>query len=77
MNELPIVAFNIGVAMDIVINNVNGNLVECFDLPKFGLAICNNLLTTDKDFMINEDLKKVYNQCKSKEEASLFVKNCL
>ena len=77
MNELPIVAFNIGVAMDIVINNVNGNLVECFDLPKFGLSICNNLLTTDKDFMINEDLKKIYNQCKSKEEASLFVKNCL
>jgi glycosyltransferase involved in cell wall biosynthesis len=77
MNELPIVAFNIGVAIDIVINNVNGNLVDCFDLHKFGLSICNNLLTTNKDFMINKDLKKIYDQCKSKEEASLFIKNCL
>ena len=77
MNEIPIVAFNIGVAMDIVINDVNGNIVECYDLQNFGLSISNIIFNKNKKFMINEDIKNIYEQCKSKGEASMFIQRCL
>ena len=38
-NELPLVAFDIGVAKDLIVNGANGYRVDCFDVVKFGSAI--------------------------------------
>ena len=48
MNHLPIVAFNLGVAKDLVKNNINGNLIPCFNFEKFATSISSCLLRLDK-----------------------------
>jgi glycosyltransferase involved in cell wall biosynthesis len=77
MNDLPIVSFNLGVAMDVVINDVNGNLIECFNLKKFGLSISNIIMNGLENFTINREIKRLHSQCELKEEALIFIEKCL
>jgi glycosyltransferase involved in cell wall biosynthesis len=77
MNDLQIVSFNLGVAMDIIIDDVNGNIIECFNLKKFGLSISNIIINEVKNFRLHKDIKGIYKQCKSNEEASIFIEKCL
>jgi len=74
MNDLPIVAFNIGVAQDIVIDNINGNLVDCFDVVEFGKMIKKNILLQVASFRDNKNLIKTFSQCTVNEEALSFKK---
>jgi glycosyltransferase involved in cell wall biosynthesis len=39
LNDLPIVAFDQGVAQDIIINDINGYLISCYDKLAFNKAI--------------------------------------
>ena len=80
MNHLPIVAFNIGVAKDLVKNNINGNLVPCFDIEKFATSISSCLLRLDKlDYKNDNELLSYEKRCSINSEASEFLKltyNC-
>ena len=77
MNNLPIVAFNLGVAIDTIIDGVNGNIIECFNVEEFGLAVSNVVMSELENFKHHKDIKEIYKQCKLKEEASLFIEKCL
>jgi glycosyltransferase involved in cell wall biosynthesis len=41
LNDLPIVAFNQGVAQDVILNGINGYLIPCYDKFAFVKAIHN------------------------------------
>ena len=75
MNHLPIVAFNTGVAKDLVRNKVNGVLVSCFSSHEFRRAIFNCLSNIEKlDYKDNSDLLLVKNRCSMEDEAKEFLK---
>jgi len=76
MNELSVVAFNTGVATDIVINGINGNLASCFDFDELGALVRKNIFSTVKKFRNNKKLIEMFNQCSSHSEAELFLKKC-
>jgi len=41
VNDLPVVAFDIGVAPDLLIKPQSGAVIPCFDVNGFGVALCN------------------------------------
>jgi glycosyltransferase involved in cell wall biosynthesis len=75
MNELAIVSFNTGVATDIVINGINGNLVSCFDFDELGILVRKNIFSTVKRDN-NKKLIEMFNQFSPHSEATLFLKKC-
>jgi len=73
-NDLPVIAFNVGVAQDNVINKKNGYLVSCFNRRVFAESIYKVLFFkkfVDKN-KINKKLKKIFN---SFYEAETFIKH--
>jgi glycosyltransferase involved in cell wall biosynthesis len=73
MNHLPLVAFNIGIAQDIVIDNVNGRLVSCYDNEQFGNAIYDIL---SENININyscELIQELLSKSTIEGEANAFV----
>ena len=73
-NDLPVVAFNQGVAQDSVIDGINGYLVPCFDKEIFSKSISKALFFNDLNYkdVKNEKLKQVFN---SSYEAKMIVEN--
>jgi glycosyltransferase involved in cell wall biosynthesis len=70
MNHLPVVAFDIGVAKDLVKNNVNGSLVPCFNIEKFALSILGCLLESDSlNYKNNKELLLYKKRCTIRSEA--------
>ena len=53
------------------------DLVIVGNVMSRGTDIIEKLLEKNINFMINEDLMNIYEQCKSKEEASIFIQKCL
>ena len=73
-NNLPVIAFNVGVAQDNVINKKNGYLVSCFETKLFAESIYKVLFLKkiiDKE-VVNKKLKKVFN---SFYEAETIIKH--
>lgn len=75
VNKLPIVSFDVGIARDIVINDINGNIAKNFDLEDFGVLMKLNIYSSNKDFFDNQKIKKLYNEFLIDSEASLFLKS--
>ena len=76
MNELPIVAFDTGLASDLVIENINGNLARCFDFNELVRLVRNNILSTNKPNLSNPKLDKLLKECSSESEAINFINEC-
>jgi len=75
MNHLPIVAFNLGVAKDLVKNNINGNLIPCFNIEKFAKSILACLLKLEKlDYKNDNELLSYEKKCSINSEAREFLK---
>jgi len=74
VNKLPIVSFDIGIAKDIIINGVNGNIAKNFDIEIFSFLMKHNLDSLNKNFSDNVKIKKLYSQFRIESEASLFLK---
>ena len=72
-NDLPVIAFKVGTANDVVKNGVNGYLIDCFDTKKLAYAI--KKIIIDKKKLINKNLKnKIKNNRSAKFEAKSFIK---
>ncbi len=72
-NDLPVIAFKVGTANDVVKNGVNGYLIDCFDTKKLAYAI--KKIIIDKKKLINKNLKnKIKNNRSGKFEAKSFIK---
>ena len=73
-NDLPVIAFNQGVAQDAVINGVNGYLIPCFDKNIFADAILKILFFNELNDKNNENnkLKSLFN---SSYEAKTIIEH--
>jgi glycosyltransferase involved in cell wall biosynthesis len=76
MNELPIVAFKTGLASDLVIENVNGNLAECFDFDELGRLIKKNIMLDHKLNISNPTIDQLLKDCSAQAEAINFINEC-
>ena len=57
-NNLPVVSFNVGIAQDVIKDEVNGNLIPCYDMKKFAMSLLKilyfNDLKNEKDNFIDK-----------------------
>ena len=70
VNDLPVVAFDLGFAQDMVINSVNGYVVPCFEINTFADSLTKIL--TEKIDATKEQLKQIaelQNKCTGEYEA--------
>ncbi len=74
MNHLPIVAFDIGVARDLVRNNINGKLVKCFSTEQFKVSLSNCLSKSYRLDYKNNKLLEYKKNCSTHSEAKGFLK---
>ena len=73
MNDLPIVAFNSGVAQDSIINGSNGYLVPCYDKLIFAKSIY-KILFSKKNKNNSTAINKIKSFCTSSNEANSIIK---
>ena len=73
LNDLPVVAFDLGVAQDTIIQGKNGFLVKSFNLKKYAESIYKVLLQR-KNTTKNKSILKMKKICSSDFEASKIVK---
>ncbi len=73
LNDLPVVAFNLGVAQDTIIQGKNGLLVKSFDLKKYAESIY-KILFRGKKVEKNKSILKMKKVCSSEFEASKIIK---
>ena len=73
MNDLPIVAFNSGVAQDSIINGSNGYLVPCYDKLIFAKSIY-KILFSKKNKNNSAAINKIKSFCTSSNEANSIIK---
>ena len=71
-NNLPVIAFDQGVAIDAVLNNINGFKINCFDKDLFAKRIYDSLFS-DKFDLNNEKNKKTKEVFTSNYEAKEIV----
>ena len=73
LNDLPVVAFDLGVAQDTVVQGQNGVLVKSYDLKKFADSIFKILfqMKRKKNSKSIQEMKKI---CSSDYEASKIIK---
>ena len=72
-NNLPVIAFDQGVAIDAIINNINGFKINCFDKDLFAKKIFDALFN-DKFDLNNKENKKIKETFTSNYEAKEIVK---
>ena len=71
-NDLPVVAFKVGTANDVIKDSVNGYLIKCFDTKEYSLAIKKLL---DKKKLKNKKLRSKIKEKRSVlAEASSIIK---
>jgi glycosyltransferase involved in cell wall biosynthesis len=73
VNDLPIVAFDLGIAQDLVINSVNGYVVPCFEINSFADSLTKILterLAATKEQL--EQIAKLQNRCTGEYEAKAY-----
>ena len=71
-NDLPVIAFKVGTAIDVIKNGVNGFLINCFDREKLAIAIKKIIL--DQKKLINNNLrKKIKYERSATVEAKSFI----
>jgi len=73
MNNLSIVAFKIGVALDLVIHDINGNLVNSFNSQEFGELVRKNIFSLKKSTDKNKKIEDLQNKFSAKQEALLLM----
>jgi len=76
INNLPIVAYDLGVAKDHIKNGFNGYLVECHNVQKFADAIYKSLFSL-KNFKVKSVLKKNNLLCSSNSEVKFIIKEVM
>jgi len=57
-NDLPVVAFNQGLASETIINSKNGYLIPLYNIKEFGNSI-SSILYTQKKFRMDKETKKI------------------
>ena len=72
-NNLPVIAFEQGVAIDAILNNINGFKIKCFDEELFAKKIYDSLFNIKFDFN-NEKNKKIKKLFTSNSEAKEIIK---
>ena len=73
LNDLPVIAFEVGTAKDVIVNNINGFLVPCYDT--FKLASCLKKIFFNKNNFKNNNLKKKIKSFRHSDyEAESFIK---
>ena len=72
LNDLPVVAFDLGVAQDTVFQGKNGFLIKDFNIEKYADAIFNTLfkIKNEKDNILINEMKKT---CSSDYEVSKII----
>ena len=73
LNDLPVVAFNQGIAQDTVFEGKNGFLVNNFDLKKYADSIYKILFNKKKIIGI-PSLKQMKRNCSSDYETNKIIK---
>ena len=73
INDLPIVAFDLGVAQDSVINGINGYLVPSFNKLLFAKAICKVLLSKKKPRSVA--VNRLKSVCTTEYETNSVIKD--
>ena len=73
LNDLPVVAFDLGVAQDTIIQGKNGFLVKSFNLKKYADSIYKVLLQR-RNTAKNKSILKMKKICSSDFEASKIIK---
>ena len=75
LNDLPVVAFDLGVACDLIKDSVNGYLIQPFSVNKFSDALMNVLLNKLKiSISANERIKKLKQKCTVNYEADEYMR---
>ncbi len=75
MNRLRLVTFDLGVAVDLVVNGLNGYKVPCFDIEKLGKAIYASFAIKIKlNWEKERKLRELWVDCTSKSEALSYKK---
>ena len=73
LNNLPVVAFNLGIAKDLIIDQVNGYIIPCFEVHEFANAIKNTLMgklkATEKH---KKHIKQLQEKCSIEYEAKAY-----
>tara|TARA_B110000967_G_scaffold85475_1_gene88001 strand:+ start:4769 stop:6016 length:1248 start_codon:yes stop_codon:yes gene_type:complete len=72
LNDLPVVAYNLGVAQDTVINGKNGYLVPCFDNNIFADSIY-KVLFNEKITIKDPSVDRIKKFCSSEFETNTFI----
>jgi len=75
LNDLPVVAFDLGVAQDLVINSENGYLVQQFNVDEFSNALMDVLLDKlDISISASEKILELKQKCTAKYEAEEYIR---
>ena len=73
LNDLPVVAFDSGIAQDSIVNGLNGYLVPCYNNSIFAKSIY-KILSKTRNNKINNKVRKIKNFCSSNYEANTIIK---
>ena len=73
LNDLPVVAFDSGVAQDSIVNGVNGYLVPCYDKYIFAQSI-KEALYIKKNKGNNNKVNEIKKFCSSSYEANTIIR---
>ncbi len=73
LNDLPVVAYDLGISQDSIVNGVNGYIVPCFDKSVFAKSIYKILYNKNSKRNKNK-IRKIKNFCSSSYEASTIIK---
>jgi hypothetical protein len=75
LNNLYIISFDMGLAKDLIFENINGNIINDFDEDQFINTTINKLINNNEDkFSENTNITKMKELCSHDHEAKNFLK---
>jgi len=77
LNNLYVVSFNMGLAKDLIFENINGNIISNFDVDQFVNRTINKLINDNKnehEYAENINITKMKQFCSHDYEAKHFLK---
>ena len=74
LNNLYIISFDMGLAKDLIFENINGNIINNFDVDQFVYTTINKLINNNDDYSENRNILKMKELCSHDYEAKNFLK---